>query len=269
MAATRRPPQRETAHRIADEELRVRLEEELCRHPTRSKLLPRDLRGRALAVAVPALIAGAVVLAWGGGATRGEPPVPPGFEQRAASAARNPSLIVQAPSALPARRHPIGPIRVPRPVHLTVPRLDISTPVSSVGVVGDRIALPPVSRAGWFNAGPRPGEPGRTVIVGHRDTTRGPAVFAELPLARRGDEVTVTDAGGRVLRYRVVSAVSVPKRYFPVARVHASTPDSTIALVTCGGRFDSETGHYELNVLVFAKLAGKRPRQDSNLRPTA
>ena len=107
------------------------------------------------------------------------------------------------------------------------------------------------------------------MIIGHIDSKKGPAVFADLPKARRGDAIQVTDAGGRVRRYRVVSAISVPKAYFPFAQVYAPTPTSTLALITCGGAFDSKTRHYDDNVVVYAQLAGQRPRQDSNLRPTA
>ena len=107
------------------------------------------------------------------------------------------------------------------------------------------------------------------MIIGHLDTRRGPAVFADLPKARRGDAVVVTDAGGRVRRYRVVNAISVPKAYFPVSQVFAPTAASTLVLITCDGPFDRHSGHYKWNVLVFARVAGERPRQDSNLRPAA
>jgi hypothetical protein len=231
-------------------------------------------RRRALAVCVPAVLAGATVLLVAGGPSEPAevkgPPVPKGIEKRAAKTERSPSVIIGAPSAKATpRRHPIGPIRPPRPVGVAIPRVGVSARVGSVGATNGRIELPPYSRAGWFKGGPRPGEPGRTVVIGHLDGRKGPAVFAHLPKARRGDRVFVTDAGGRVRRYRVVSAISAPKKYFPVSRVYASTPASTLALITCGGQFDKRSGHYKLNVLVFAQLAGQRPRQDSNLRPAA
>ena len=300
MAATKRPPRRRIENqsprdRLSHSELRAQLEEELRRHPTRSrlqsgraKLRSRGFSGssdrrredsagyrrhRALAVLVPALVAGVAVLVLAGksGEKQGldGPPVPKGIEERAASAKRNPQVIVAPPAPSRARVHPIGPIRPPRPVEVAIPGVGVSARVGAVGARDGHIQLPPVTRAGWFKGGPRPGEPGRTVIIGHVDTKKGPAVFADLPKARRGDRIQVTDAGGRVRRYRVVSAISVPKQYFPVSEVYARTPGSTLALITCGGAFDRKTGHYEFNVLVFAQPEGKRPRQDSNLRPAA
>jgi sortase (surface protein transpeptidase) len=119
--------------------------------------------------------------------------------------------------------------------------------------------LPPLTRAGWYENGPRPGEPGRTVIIGHLDTRHGPAAFANLPDASRGDQVVVTDAAGRTHGYRVTRAISVPKRYFPASQVFARTAASTLALITCGGRFDRGSGHYQGNVLVFARGSGSAP----------
>jgi Sortase domain len=278
MAASSNPPQRNSEHRIpgagpAREALRAQLEDELRRHPTRPKHRARRVRGRALAVIMPALVAGGAVLLLARdsgeqGAVAG-PPIPSGIEKRAAEATRSPDVILTPPAKAGPRGHPIGPIRPPRPVAVAIPGVGLAARVGSVGASGGHIDLPPVSRAGWFKGGPRPGEPGRTVIIGHLDGPSGPAVFADLPKARRGEQVLVTDAGGRVRRYRVASAISVPKKYFSAPRVFASTPASTLALITCGGPFDRKSGHYELNVLVYAQLAGQRPRQDSNLRPTA
>jgi hypothetical protein len=293
MPVTRRPSRDHLANRsshagLTHEELRVRLEEELRRHPTRSKFrswkVPgqrkhrphasaRYRRQRLLAVILPALVAGGVVvlLAHGSGdsARVTGPPIPKGIESRAARAEHRPQVIVAPPAPAKTRSHPIGPIRLPRPVEVAIPGVGVSARVGAVGARNGHIELPPVRRAGWFKGGPRPGEPGRTVIIGHVDTRNGPAVFADLPKARRGDAIQVTDAGGRVRRYRVVSAISVPKAYFPFAQVYAPTPTSTLALITCGGAFDSKTRHYDDNVVVYAQPAGERPRQDSNLRPTA
>jgi sortase (surface protein transpeptidase) len=48
--------------------------------------------------------------------------------------------------------------------------------------------------AGWYALGPRPGDPGSSVILGHVDSRRGPAVLFRLRELRRGDEIKVTRA---------------------------------------------------------------------------
>jgi Sortase domain len=217
------------------------------RHPVRA----------ALAVIVSALIGGGAVLVLGGTGERAKPkgpPVPRGLEKRAAISGRRPHLIAGSPAPGRAQPGEIGPRGGPPPVEVAIPQVGISTRVGPVGASHDRIEAPPVTRAGWYRDGPRPGEPGRTVIIGHLDTRRGPAVFANLPSVSRGDTVVVTDAAGRGHNYRVVRVISVPKHLFRASEVFAPTPASTLALITCGGRFDRRSGHYERNVVVFARL---------------
>jgi hypothetical protein len=48
--------------------------------------------------------------------------------------------------------------------------------------------------AGWYALGPRPGDPGSAVILGHVDSKRGPAVFYRLRQLLRGDEIDVSRA---------------------------------------------------------------------------
>ena len=60
------------------------------------------------------------------------------------------------------------------------------------------IAVPDAARAqeaGWYDQGPTPGQYGPAVIVGHVDTTTGPAVFHELKELRRGDRIEVDPRG--------------------------------------------------------------------------
>jgi sortase family protein len=48
--------------------------------------------------------------------------------------------------------------------------------------------------AGWYALGPRPGDPGSAVILGHVDSKRGPAVFYRLRQLLGGDEIDVSRA---------------------------------------------------------------------------
>ena len=54
---------------------------------------------------------------------------------------------------------------------------------------GGELVVPPVDRVGWVRGGPRPGEPGRTVLIGHRDSQSGAAPFAGLASLRPGRAV--------------------------------------------------------------------------------
>jgi sortase (surface protein transpeptidase) len=106
--------------------------------------------------------------------------------------------------------------------------------------------------AGWYAPGPRPGDPGSAVILGHVDSKRGPAVFYRLRELRPGDEIVVTRADRSTVRFVVQRTEQYDKLRFPTDEVYYPTLTSTLRLVTCGGQFDATTGHYRSNIIVFA-----------------
>jgi sortase (surface protein transpeptidase) len=117
------------------------------------------------------------------------------------------------------------------------------------------VATPPLRRAavaGWYALGPRPGDPGSAVILGHVDSKRGPAVFFRLRELRRGDEVRVRRADGSLVRFVVERTEQFPKQRFPTDDVYYPTLTPGLRLVTCGGLFDRRSGHYRSNIIVFA-----------------
>ncbi len=195
----------------------------------------RPGRGWMLAwVLVPALLAGGAVLLLTGGRD----------SVAAGTSARLPHPDVKVS---PASHH--GGIA--RPVEVSVPSVDIDAPVVPTGANSSGIVVPPVSRVGWFEDGPRPGDPGRTILIAHIDSVDGPAAFTGLPGVGRGAMITVRSAAGWRLRYRVSRTLQVPKPQFPAKRVYAPTKRSTLVLVTCTGAFHPDTG-YEDNFIALA-----------------
>lgn len=104
---------------------------------------------------------------------------------------------------------------------------------------------------GWWSAGPRPGEPGAAVVVGHVDLDGRAGVFARLAGAQPGT-VVVVGSGADAVRFRVTGVERYAKADFPTEVVYRPTAGSELRLITCGGRFDRSTGHYEDNVVVRA-----------------
>lgn len=47
----------------------------------------------------------------------------------------------------------------------------------------------------------------------------------------------------------------VSKDDFPTDRVYDDPAQPTVRLVTCGGEFDEQSGHYEDNVIVYGRAA--------------
>lgn len=214
--------------------------------------------GLVVFVLAPALVA-AIVLAVGLGLV-GAPAAPAGDPSRAKAELDSsprlsgPERVVAFPSGADTGLGPApssGPRPAP-PARLSVPDAGIRAAVEAVGATREGIEVPPPGRTGWYRGGPRPGEPGRAVIVGHVDTRRGPAVFAGLRALRRGDEVSVRDRRGRSHRYSVVAKEQVAKTGFPARDVYGATARRVLVLVTCGGPFRPGRG-YRDNVIVYAR----------------
>jgi sortase (surface protein transpeptidase) len=93
------------------------------------------------------------------------------------------------------------------------------------------------------------------VIVGHLDTVDGPAVFGALPEIRRGMTITVQGSDGANHSFQTVGVASVSKAHFPAQSVYAPSRKPTLALITCSGRFDEATGHYENNLIILARAS--------------
>lgn len=147
-----------------------------------------------------------------------------------------------------------------RPVKVRLPSVGVSSRLERLGLDGDGAIETPTDwqRAGWYRGGPRPGDVGAAVILGHVDSTTGPAVFYRLRRLRRGDEIRVTRADGSVAVFAVDRLEQHRKTRFPTDDVYYPTPEPTLRLVTCGGDFDTQAGSYRDNLVVFATLRAIR-----------
>ena len=163
-------------------------------------------------------------------------------------------------AALPA---PTGPIVAPpqsaaaqvaRPVSLTIPLIGVKTNLITLGLAaGGAMQVPSTSTvAGWFTGSPRPGAVGSSIIVGHVDSKSGPGIFFRLPQLKKGDDVYIKRSDGTTAEFRVTEVQEYPKDQFPTEAVYGPTPDAELRLITCGGTFDSVTGHYLSNIIVYA-----------------
>jgi hypothetical protein len=218
------------------------------------------------AVALPASFAAVAVISLTTPEAAKEPPVPRGAEADHAALVRllAPEMVVATPVAVnrasepqpvsyaPIPNNPDGSTtaRPPRPARIVIEELGIDAPLQPVRGTPLGIEVPPLDSAGWYSEGPRPGEPGRTVLIGHRDSADAAAVFARLPAIEDGMVIEVTDDSGEVSRFSAEEAISVPKDTYPAEAVHAPTPASELVLITCGGGFAA--GHYENSVIVLA-----------------
>jgi hypothetical protein len=142
------------------------------------------------------------------------------------------------------------------PVRVEVPSLgiDVSVAAESVDAAG-ALALPEnPDVASWYRWGPSPWSPeGATVIASHVDSLEyGLGQFARLPGATAGTRISVTAADGRVADFEVQHVDLAAKDGIDWGQVFDRAGPSRLVLITCGGEFDYDTGHYRSNVIVTA-----------------
>jgi hypothetical protein len=143
---------------------------------------------------------------------------------------------------------------IAEPVRLHIPAVGVDSGLQRLGRNADGMLAVPESphAAGWYADGPRPGQPGPAVVVGHVDSTDGPGVFFRLDELAPGAVVYVDRADGTTAGFIVTGQVRTPKTQFPTDLVYSPTLQPSLHLVTCGGHFDLGTGRYRDNVVVSA-----------------
>jgi sortase family protein len=163
----------------------------------------------------------------------------------------------RTPAAVDSFRSPRTHPAVAPPVRLRVPAAHVDTGLQRLGRAADGTIQVPSAPAtpGWYAGGPRPGQRGPAVILGHVDSAYGPAVFIDLEHLRPGDRVHVDRSDGSTVNFRVTRLIHVAKHRFPTDLVYAPTLQPSLRLVTCGGKIDPHTRHYRDNVIVLAVAA--------------
>jgi hypothetical protein len=228
----------------------------------------------ATAMAVPALVAGVAA------ALLLRPAAPAGLRAADTSAPRllSRAAEIPAPVGVPSL-HPIvirdgraalgrnaavavhAPQRPAPPAQISIRSVGLSAAVVPVKATpsGD-LGVPPPGRAGWYDGGARPGEPGRSVLIGHVDDLAGRlAAFGRIANVKDGAQIKVTDARGRVLAFDVVGRAQVRKSAFPSRDVYGASNRPVLVLITCGGPWLGRGRGYRDNILVYARARNWQP----------
>lgn len=149
------------------------------------------------------------------------------------------------------------------PAEICIPALGVDASVMQLGLNNDRtVEVPPLSRvgdAGWYKYSAPPGNIGPTVILGHVDSAQyGAGVFFRLGQLHAGNKVIVYRGDGMIATFRVDRVVQIAKSRFPTNAVYGATSRAAIRLVTCGGRYNTSTGGYDDNIIVYGTLSSLR-----------
>ncbi|HUF58192.1 MAG TPA: class F sortase [Actinomycetota bacterium] len=149
-----------------------------------------------------------------------------------------------------------------KPVAIDIPVIGVRSSLLSLGLNADGTVQVPsgtsYDRAGWYRYSPTPGSIGPAVILGHVSGDGSASVFFRLGDLRRGNRVMVSRKDGSVAVFEISRVRHYPKNRFPTELVYGNTDDAALRLITCGGLFDSSTGHYVDNIIAFASLVGSR-----------
>ena len=216
-------------------------------------------RARATAALVAAL-----ALA-GCGGPEPEPAAGPVPSASTAAPERTPAPVPAPPTASPTAVPPAVPeplvLAESVPVRLTIEAIGVDSDLMELGLLPDgTMEVPPSAfPAGWFTGAPTPGELGPAVIAGHVDWTTGPGVFIDLARLAPGDHVQVARADGTVADFAVTAVEEYPKDEFPTESVYGDLDHAGLRLITCGGDWDDDAGHYAANTVVYAELVGSSP----------
>lgn len=213
----------------------------------------------AVVLVVGLVVAGLVLVVAGLAAPTSPPPTPVASSPPGPVASVGP---VEPVRPVDQSRQATGPapLVASAPKDITIPSIDVTSPVNAVGLNADRTLEVPApgplyDQAAWYRGSVTPGELGPSVIIGHVDSAKnGPSVFYRLGALRPGAAFTVTRADGAVLTFRVDSVRTYTKNAFPTQTVYGGTTRPEIRLITCGGPFDSTAGSYRNNTIVFAHL---------------
>jgi hypothetical protein len=171
------------------------------------------------------------------------------------------STVIASRAALSAMRSASDKILgIGRPVRLVIAAIDVNAPVEAVEILSNgELATPgqsPWNDVGWYEPGPRPGNPGSAVIDGHLDRPGGyPAVFWRLRDLHVGDSVVVIDAYGKTVRFAVRRVVFYSAETAPFEDIFGSQGGIQLNLITCAGDWIPEQHQTALRLVVYTSLA--------------
>ncbi len=168
---------------------------------------------------------------------------------------------VPSPTTQPRSQYALSTGERAVPVGVRIPEIDVEANITDLGLNGDGSLEVPSNYdlTGWYTGRAVPGDIGPSVIVGHVDSTTGPAVFNRLPRLEVGDLIEIDRSDGLVARFQVTNVTLAQKDLFPTAAVYGATDVPTLRLITCGGAFNREEGSYGANHIVFAEHLGNEP----------
>lgn len=146
------------------------------------------------------------------------------------------------------------------PYSIEVPAIKAQAPILEIGTSANRELEPPQdpTEVGWWKYGAKPGAAtGTAIITGHINYAGVAGALGEIGRLNPGDKIIVNGMrnGKRAtLTFTVTGVQTYSKKKLPWAQIFDQQVRGRLALVTCGGQFDANTGNYLDNIIAYAVL---------------
>jgi len=143
------------------------------------------------------------------------------------------------------------------PNRIEIPKLHAEAPITTMGEVNRELDIPLNPKiVGWWTGGAHPGSAtGTAVLAGHINYAGVTGELAKIGTLDPGDHVFVYGIrqGKAVKLEFIVNAVrTYRKTALPFLEIFDQKVAGRLAIITCGGPFDSQTGNYLDNIVVYA-----------------
>ena len=141
------------------------------------------------------------------------------------------------------------------PKYLRIPKINVDAHVEEVALnpKGEMDVPKNDFGIGWFNLGPRPGEVGSSVMVGHFDDKNGKAgVFFDLYKLKKGDKLYVENDKGITVTFMVRESRTFDSGY--AEEVFSTNDGAHLNLITCDGVWDGVKKSFSKRLVVFADI---------------
>ncbi len=143
------------------------------------------------------------------------------------------------------------------PVSLEIPLINVNASIESLGLTSDgamAVSKGPDDVA-WYNLGPRPGEIGSAVMVGHYGWKNSiPAVFDNLSKLKKGDKIYVKDEKGATVTFVVNKVQTYGENQDASDVFYSNDGQAHLNLITCGGTWNKITKSYSNRTVVFTNM---------------
>ncbi len=142
-----------------------------------------------------------------------------------------------------------------QPAWLKIPNINIDAAIEQVSLTSSgAVGVPKgIANVAWFNLGPRPGQIGNSIIVGHFGWYKNgtPAVFNNINKLKPGDKIYVQDSKGATITFVVRRLQTFDAGEDASGVFSLDDGKAHLNLITCEGVWDKTQKTYSNRLVVF------------------